>query len=84
MYSLSMSFVSLQSSKTKLRKGSSSTTTATLWKQFLNYSNYQYISITEFLDLWLRIVEDLASVHCNTDSMHCDRQYELWYWQKAL
>jgi len=51
MYSLCVSIVSLQASKTKLRKGSSSSTIATLWKQFLNYSNYQYISITKFLEV---------------------------------
>jgi hypothetical protein len=73
MYSLCMSFVSLQDSKTNLRNGSSSTTNATLLKQFLNYSNCQYISITEFQDVWLRIVKDSASMHCNTVSMHYDR-----------
>ena len=55
----------------KFKKDSSSNTTATPWKQFLKYSSYQYISTTEFLDVWLRIVKDLASMHCNTDSMHC-------------
>jgi hypothetical protein len=62
-----MSFVSLQASKTNLRKGSSSITTATLSKQFLKYSNYQYISITEFLDVWLRIVKHLDSMYCDTE-----------------
>jgi hypothetical protein len=75
MYSLYMSFVSLQASKTKLRKGSSSTPTAMLCTKSLNYSNYQYISITKFLEVGLRIVKELASTHCKTDSMHCDRQY---------
>jgi len=83
MYSLCMSFVSLQASKTKLRKGSSSTTTAMLWTKSLNYSNYHYISIIKFLEVWLRIVKELASMHCNTDSMHCGRQYAFWYGQKA-
>ena len=84
MYSLCVSIVSLQASKTKLRKGSSSSTIATLWKQFLNYSNYQYISITKFLEVWLRTVKELAGTHCNTDSMLCDRQYAFRNWQKTL